>query len=142
MRKRGGKGKGKDPKGKSIKGKGESKGGKTLPKVEEENRAAENHYSPRAAWGEIWGPTNHQREQSYQNNQWQNTNDWGRNDGGWKLENNSAKTNEAARNLGFGEYADWTYLEAIANKRRYVQDLIGETDIRCPEKKQRIERAR
>ena len=112
-----GKGKRGCPIGKSIKGKGESKGCKTLAKVEEGNRDAESYCSSRTAREERWGPSNQQREQSYQNSQRQNTNDWDRKDGSWKWKNNSAKSNEDARNLGFGEYAEWTYAEVIANKR-------------------------
>ena len=78
---------------------------------------------------ESWGPVNHQREQSYQNSQRQHANSWEWKDGGWKWENNSAKADEDARKLGFGEYAEWTCAEVIANNRGYAQDLRGKTEI-------------
>ena len=144
LRKRSGAGKGKYPTGKSRKGKGASEGGKTLTKVGEMNRSAESHYSSMTAREEERrGPSNHQREQSYQNSQWRNTNGWEWNDGGWKWKSNSAKTNEDdARKLGFGEYADRTYAEVIANRRGYAHGLLGETDIQCPEQKRFAEWAR
>ena len=140
-----GKGKGKDPEEKSIIGKGESQGGKTTAKVEEENRAAESHYTAMAERGESWGPVYHQREPSYQNSQWKNTNVWEWKAGGWKWKNNSAETNEDARYLGFGEYSDWAYVEAIEKKamicagsdRRNRYPIIGKETIRRMEPMER-----
>ena len=53
-----------------------------------------------------------------------------------------ATINEDARKLGFGEYDEWGYVEVIASKRRYVQDLLGETNAQSPEKKRFVVRIR
>ena len=91
------------------------------------------------------GAVNRRRERSYR--QRQSANDWEYVDGSWKWEKSpitevEAAISEDARRLVFGEYDEWANVEAIANKRGYAQDLLGETNAQCPEKKRFIERIR
>ena len=48
--------------------------------------------------------------------------------------------NGETRQLGFGEFADWPYADALMRKQCYVQFLLGETEVRWPEKKRFIDR--
>ena len=80
----------------------------------------------------------------YSYHQWQSENNWEYVSGAWKLKKNqktddTAAINSATRKLGFGEFADWTYAEAITQKQRYAQFLLRETNARAPEKQRLID---
>ena len=88
---------------------------------------------------------NRRREHSYP--QWKSANGWEYVDGTWKWKKSpkteaKATISEEAQKLGFWEYAEWSYVEVIADKRGYLQDLLGETDAQFSEKKRFSERAR
>ena len=127
-------------------GKGDSKGGKTLAKVFEEDRDADaSHYSSKTAREDDWGPVNRRREHAY--NRWQSENEWEYVGGTWRrkkspIPDGESEINEDTRKLGFGEYAEWAYVEVLTRKQRYVPDMLGETNSRRPGKKRFIGRIR
>ena len=142
--------KGKDSKGKDdSKGKGgewDSKGWKTLAKVEEEDcDDAASHYSSKTARDENWGPVNQRREHSYRRRKSENYCVYV--DGTWKWKTSPKPDEEATidgetRKVGFGEFSEWAYAAALTKKKGYAQFLLGETDAQWHGKKRRTDRIR
>ena len=133
----------KDSKGKDDsegkEAKGDSRGGNVLPKVEEEDLdATSSRYFTKTEREENWESSNRRNGPSYR--KWKSGNGWDYFDGTWEMGKN-LKTDEMSaingetRHLGFGEFSDWTYAEVPRRKQSYVQFLLGETEVRCPEKK-------
>ena len=99
----------------------DSRGGKTLPKVGEEDLdATTRRYSPKTAREGNWGPVNRRKGPSY--HQRRSENDWEYANGKWKLKKNletdeTAAINGETRQIGFGEFADWAYAEVLMQKQ-------------------------
>ena len=78
---------------------------------EEDRDSAASRYFPKTASAENWGPSNQRKGRSYR--KWKSGNDWEYVDGACKRQK-APKPDETAtisgetRNLGFGEFADWT----------------------------------
>ena len=72
---------GKDAKGKEGKG-NDYRGGKTLPKVEEDTQASVSIYSSQTTIGRSWGPSKCRNDYSY--TQWTSRNEWAYMDGNWR----------------------------------------------------------
>ena len=95
---------------------GNSKGGKTLPKVEEDTGEAASIYTAHTTRVKNWGPSNRRNEYAY--TQRINQNEWAYKDGNWR-ETRNQKTEVIAsiggetHQLGFGEFAEYTYVEIL-----------------------------
>ena len=64
--------------------------------------------------------------------------------GTWKWEKSprpdgAATIEEGNRNLGFGEFAEWTYAAVITQKQGYVQFLLGGNQRTMPGKERFVD---
>ena len=131
-------------KGKEPKGKSDSKGGKSLTKVKEEDPdASTRHYSYGTEREENLGVL--KRQQDYEYQKWKDPNGryWADNERK-RGQIKSTKTNEEKKTLGFGEYRDWAYIEVPKYKHPYVEYLLkgNGKDDQCPQKKKFAARIR
>ena len=131
-----------DSVGRDSEGKG-YKGGKTLPKVEEDPDATGIMYSSQTTNDQNWGPVKRRSEHSYHHRI--NQTDWEYVDGTLRARTSSTKADAApingeTRQLGFGEFADRTYVGILTYRPTYVEFLLGDEADVSPEKHKFIAR--
>ena len=98
---------GKDAKGEDVKWE-DTRGGKTLPKVEGDTEATGGIYSSQTTRGQNWGPSKRRNEYAY--NEWISRHEWGYSDDGiwWGARNPTpgevAEVGGVTQKLIFGDF--------------------------------------
>ena len=101
-----------------------------MAKVEEDREASRSSYSSQTAREQNWGPANYRNEYGH-TQYWRSGGDWAYLDGRWRETTDPtigevSRSEGGAQKLGFGEFAEYTYVEILTYKPKYAEFLMAQ----------------